>query len=317
MASNFHGKQHSFSDRKLSEGLEHIRLAEKCMKTSLFKWKPDVDGAVDEYRKAATSFKNAKAYDEAKDMYLKTAELQQQSGATFHAAKSFEQAAMICKENKEIDQCLHLMQTAAVMFQEHGTPDTAALTLDKAAKMVEMNQPEKAIDIYLKACDVAEIEDRPRQCAEYIGKAARLMIRCRRYVDAVKTMKKEIDYYTECENFELLNKVIMGTVLVHLTQEDYVAADLFFKSCLTLTTFGCSEEAGALEDLLTAYDQGDEEMGRRTLKLPLFKYLDNAFAKLARDLVIPGGAVSPTGNSSALQSPGQESAGEAFPDGLC
>lgn len=48
--------------------------------------------------------------------------------------RSFEQAAMICKENKEIDQCLHLMQTAAVMFQEHGTPDTAALTLDKAAK---------------------------------------------------------------------------------------------------------------------------------------------------------------------------------------
>lgn len=30
---------------------------------------------------SATSFKNAKAYDEAKDMYLKTAELQQQCGA--------------------------------------------------------------------------------------------------------------------------------------------------------------------------------------------------------------------------------------------
>ncbi|XP_067651910.1 gamma-soluble NSF attachment protein-like isoform X2 [Haliotis asinina] len=317
MASNFHGKQHNFSDRKLTEGLEHIRLAEKCMKTSLFKWKPDVDGAVEEYKKAATSFKNAKAYDEAKDMYLKTAELQQQCGAAFHAAKSYEQAAMICKENKEIDQCLHLMQTAATLFQEHGTPDTAALTLDKAAKMVEMNQPEKAIDMYLKACDVVEIEDRPRQCAEYIGKAARLMIRCRRFDEAVETLKKEIDYYTECENFELLNKAIMGTVLVHLTQEDYVAADLFFKSCLSLATFGSSEEAGALEDLLTAYDQGDEETGRRTLKLPIFKYLDNAFAKLARDLVIPGGVSSQTGNSNALQSPGQESAGEAFPDGLC
>ena len=39
--------------------------------------------------------------------------------------------------------------------------------------------------------------------------------------------------------------------------------------------FGASEEAGALEDLLRAYDDGDEEAGSLVLARPIFKYLDN------------------------------------------
>ncbi|GFO02952.1 gamma-soluble nsf attachment protein [Plakobranchus ocellatus] len=46
------------------------------MKTSLFKWKPDTDGAVAEYTKAATAFRNAKAYEQAKESYIKVGDLQ-------------------------------------------------------------------------------------------------------------------------------------------------------------------------------------------------------------------------------------------------
>ena len=44
--------------------------------------------------------------------------------------------------------------------------------------------------------------------------------------------------------------------------------------------FGFSEEAGALQDLLKAYDDGDDEAVRNTLSLPLFKYMDNAVSKM-------------------------------------
>lgn len=40
--------------------------------------------------------------------------------------------------------------------------------------------------------------------------------------------------------------------------------------------FGTSEEAGAVQDLLRAYDDGDDESARSTLSLPIFKYMDNA-----------------------------------------
>lgn len=44
--------------------------------------------------------------------------------------------------------------------------------------------------------------------------------------------------------------------------------------------FGSSEEAGALQDLLQAYDDGDDEAARATLSLPVFKYLDNAVSNI-------------------------------------
>ena len=40
--------------------------------------------------------------------------------------------------------------------------------------------------------------------------------------------------------------------------------------------FNASEEAAALENLLKAYDEGDEDAARATLSLPLIRYMDNA-----------------------------------------
>lgn len=48
--------------------------------------------------------------------------------------RAYEQAGLCCKENREFDEAVHWMELASLMFQEHGTPDTAALCLEKAAK---------------------------------------------------------------------------------------------------------------------------------------------------------------------------------------
>ena len=48
--------------------------------------------------------------------------------------RAYEQAGLISKENKEIEQAVQFMERASFMFQEHGTPDTAALCLEKGAK---------------------------------------------------------------------------------------------------------------------------------------------------------------------------------------
>ena len=51
--------------------------------------------------------------------------------------RAFEQAGLLSKENKEMDMAVQFMEKASLMFQEHGTPDTAALCLEKAAKYSE------------------------------------------------------------------------------------------------------------------------------------------------------------------------------------
>jgi len=48
--------------------------------------------------------------------------------------RSYEQAGLISKEAGDLDAAVGFMERASFMFQEHGTPDTAALCLEKAAK---------------------------------------------------------------------------------------------------------------------------------------------------------------------------------------
>jgi len=50
--------------------------------------------------------------------------------------------------------------------------------------------------------------------------------------EAAAAMKREIDYYTRAESQGLVNKLVMGLVMIHLHRGDYVAADQAFKSCL-------------------------------------------------------------------------------------
>ena len=50
--------------------------------------------------------------------------------------------------------------------------------------------------------------------------------------EAADTMKREIDYYNRVESQGLVNKLVLGLVLIHLHRGDYVAADQAFKSCL-------------------------------------------------------------------------------------
>ncbi|ELU05866.1 hypothetical protein CAPTEDRAFT_177891 [Capitella teleta] len=278
------------ADRKIAEGLEHMRQADKCLKTSVFKWKPDIDGAVSEFSKAAIAFKNAKAHSKATDAYLKAADAQKSAGSFFHAAKSLEAAALIQKETKDFRMATELIETASDLYLQHGVPDTAAICLERAAKMLEPVLPEEAIRMYLKASDVAEMEDKQRQMGEFVGKAGRIFIRIKKYEEAAESIRREIDLYCTMDSHGLINKLVFGLVLIHLSREDYVAADQAFKACCGLPGFADSEEAGPIEALLDAYDQGDEDAARQILLSPLFRYMDNEFAILARDLKIPGGA---------------------------
>ncbi|XP_023932772.1 gamma-soluble NSF attachment protein [Lingula anatina] len=312
-------------EKKIAEALDHIKAAEKYLKTSFFKWKPDYDSAANEYLKAGVCYRNAKELEKARDIYVKAAEVQLEMKALFHAAKAYEQAGLISKDMNRLEEAANLMERAGDIFRENGVPDTASLTLEKAAKMIEASKPDRAIMLYMKACDVVENEDRPKQAAEVIKKAAGLLVRCERLVgllsidlfeEASKVLQREIDLNSEVENYPTIYKAVLNLVLVHLHKEDYVAADKSYKGAFNYPGFVESEEASAVEQLLDAYDQGDNDTLRAVCNLPLFKYQDNQFAKLARDLAIPGeqrrkpeavsGADAGSGSSDAPQGVAEE-----------
>ena len=55
---------------------------------------------------------------------------------------------------------------------------------------------------------------------------------------------------------------------------------------LSYPQFSSSEEAGAVEELLQAYDDGNEDDARRVLSLPLIKYMDNAVRCVSKNVKV-------------------------------
>ncbi|XP_067834425.1 N-ethylmaleimide-sensitive factor attachment protein, gamma b [Heptranchias perlo] len=310
--------------QKINEGLEHIATAEKCLKTGFLKWKPDYDSAASEYAKAAVAFKNAKQYDQAKDAYLREAESHQNNRAFFHAAKAYEQAGMMLKEMQRLPEAVHLIEKASMMFVENGTPDTAAMALDRAGKLIENVNLEKAVDLYQQAASVFENEERLRQSAELLGKVSRLLVRARRFDEAAVSLLKEKNMYKEIENYPTCFKKTIAQVLVHLHRNDYVAADKCVRESYSIPGFNGSEDCTALEQLLEGFDQQDQDQVSAVCKSPLFKYMDNDYAKLSLSLRVPGGGAKK--KSPVLQQESGESTQKAagtveeddeYSSGLC
>ena len=58
------------------------------------------------------------------------------------------------------------------------------------------------------------------------------MIFILRYDEAVKCLLKEIEFYAQAQNYEMICKLVIGVVLLKLTMGDYVSANQFYGSCL-------------------------------------------------------------------------------------
>lgn len=275
----------AFSEKgKFAEGLEYVRQAEKSLKTSFFKWRPDFEGAAMDYTNAATCFKNAKALTQCKDALLKASDCYRQHHSLFSSAKSLEQAALIAKEMGDMEETVRLIERACILFQEHGAPDSAALSYEKGAKMVETKLPAKAASLYLKASEVVQLEDRPRQVADYLGKAARLMVKIKMYDEAADVIAKEMEMHISGENRPAVGRLAIALVLIHLKRGDLIAAQKAFQRGLSLIE---EDELQTIETLLEAFDQEDSEMAARALSSPFLMHMDVEYAKLARNLDIP------------------------------
>ncbi|XP_062377387.1 gamma-soluble NSF attachment protein-like [Sardina pilchardus] len=307
---------------KINEAHEHIAKAEKYLKTSFMKWKPDYDSAASEYSKAAVAFKNAKQLEEAKEAYLQEAEAHTNNRTLFHAAKALEQAGMMLKDMQRIPEAIQYIERASMMYVENGTPDTAAIALDRAGKLIEPVDLAKAVDLYQKAASVYENEDRLRQASEMLGKSSRLLVRQRKFDEAAVSLQKEKNMYKEIENYPTCFKKTIAQVLVQLHRADFVAADKCVRESYSIPGFSGSEDCIAMEEMLQGYDQQDEDQVYRVCNSPLLKYMDNDYAKLALSLRVPGGGnkkKAPAAASDAGASAAQpvEEEDDEYAGGLC
>ncbi|KAL8182319.1 UNVERIFIED_CONTAM: hypothetical protein K2H54_053000, partial [Gekko kuhli] len=270
------------------------------------------------------AFKNAKQFDQAKEAYLKEAVSHENNKALFHAAKAYEQAGMMLKEMQKHYEAVELIEKASMMYLENGTPDTAAIALDRAGKVIENINPSKAIQLYQQTASVFENEERLRQSVEMYGKASRLLVRGRRLDEAAASLQKEKSIYKDIENYPTCYKKTIAQVLVHLHRNDYVAAEKCVRESYSIPGFRESEDCAALEQLLEGYDQQDQDQVSDVCNSPLFKYMDNDYAKLGLSLSVPGGGLkkkSPVASQGNAEGPAvtshENEEDDEYAGGLC
>lgn len=50
-----------------------------------------------------------------------------------------------------------LAQSASNLYQMHGSPESAATVLDKAAKIIESSQPQEALELFKHAANIVMV----------------------------------------------------------------------------------------------------------------------------------------------------------------
>ncbi|KAG1924986.1 gamma-soluble NSF attachment protein [Pimephales promelas] len=221
---------------------------------------------------------------------------------------------------QRLPEAIEFIEKASMMYVENGTPDTAAMALDRAGKLIEPLDLAKAVHLYQQAAGVFENEERLRQAVELIGKASRLLVRQHKFDEAAVSLQKEKNMYKEIENYPTCFKKTIAQVLVHLHRADYVAADRCVRESYSIPGFSGSEDCIAMEQLLQGYDEQDEDQVTRVCTSPLLRYMDNDYAKLALSLQVPGGgkkkkpAASASGDAGAAQPEEDE---DEYAGGLC
>lgn len=122
------------------------------------------------------------------------------------------------------------------------------------------------------------------------------LIRYDKAVDMLKRQTVILQKFTSRSHLYKANLSIL--ILILAIGDDVEAGKQFNFMCGNDAGFAQSDEAGIAEDLLRAYDERDQGLLEKTVRLQHVSFLDNEVVKLARLLTVPGEVLSQnTGNN--------------------
>lgn len=90
----------------------------------------------------------ARDWHKSKESYLKASDCHKEHRSLFHAAKCYEHIITVLKETQNWVEITEFAHRASNLYQQSGSHEAAASALEKAAKMVEADLPEGALQLY-------------------------------------------------------------------------------------------------------------------------------------------------------------------------
>lgn len=115
-----------------------------------------------------------------------------------------------------------------------------------------------------------------------------MSIRCSKFDKSLELLEKEAVIFITLKDDPMLHRNWLCRMIVQLARGDLTAADTLYEEALT-SSFATSDEQFAADQMLTAYDEADQDKLKEVTRQQIFSFLSNDIAVLARKLQAKGG----------------------------
>jgi len=160
----------------------------------------------------------------------------------------------------------------------------------------------KAVELCMQAIEAFEDEDKLIFSADTYKMAESLLLKNQKYIEAIPLYRKHAKVYESLNQKANVWKTYLTIIVIQLQMDDYVGANSSNEEFLQVDGYLNTDECRIGNDLLDAVEHGDSEALQKITKKPIFNFLDNSVARIAKSLKV-GGAVTiakPLSNAAVL-----------------
>ncbi|OMH80964.1 Gamma-soluble NSF attachment protein [Zancudomyces culisetae] len=183
-------------------------------------------------------------------------------------------------------------------------PERSAELMEKAAKLSESIDVERAYQLYLNVISIYETENKNRFALQTFKNATSFLAEKKRYTEAIQLLHRLASLCSKINNHVEVGRCFLATIILLLAFGDEVEAtkqfDVFAAEDPLFTR---SDEYNASHQLLEAYKSYDQNLLNSAIKNRSLNDLHSSFRRVAYSLLVPG-ANSATSANPVSVTPG-------------
>eukprot|EP00803_Ostreobium_quekettii_P006047 evm.model.scf_430.6 EVM.evm.TU.scf_430.6 scf_430:45203-49543(-) len=283
-------------DDKAKEGAQALKKAERKTRVSVLRGRlrPDWEAACPLFERAGNLLRQAKDPEGAKYAFERAAQAQEQLGSPWHAARHLEAAAELSRQLGSVEATAQLYEQAAALCLGAGRHEAGAEEYTKGAKAIQDREPQWAAEMYHKALDVLETEEKWSQSIDVFRGAVALDVQREEWDSAEGLLMRQAHACERAHAITSQCRAYVGSIVLGLYCGEAAQAWAVYQDVMVIPSFVKSEEASAVQELLAAYRSRSADAVRACVaKRAVFQHLDTAVGRLAAKL--PTGDVEEMG----------------------
>lgn len=238
--------------------------------------------AAGHYRRCGVQHRNS--YVEASVLQ---AQANDKSGSYNAAAIALEGAADALSKDKgrEEEAAVHFASSARY-YRLNGQADKASTQLMRAAKLLEVSNFSKAMELMETACSIYEDEEKPVTSEQTFKKTIAMYIAKEKWSEALAVFSKQASVYQKMMDvFENdLYKSYLSCIIIHCHTDNLDGATKALRLYEMSQKFYSSPEFDAASDLIQSMGKMREDIEACIKKYSCFLHLDNCISRMASKL---------------------------------